>query len=179
MNKFLFTVFFLLFLMGCSEKKEELKSPILTLKEMGKLATAEYIITKVVRASDNKTWYKIGDRKILISCKASVKAGIDLTKIAETAVDSDLKKISIQLPPPQVLSFNLSAQNIKVEYTDVGLLRSDFSNAEINGIMQQAEIQIKNQISAMGILQSARENAGTFIRNFFTNAGFEEVVISY
>ena len=179
MNKFFFTIFFLLFLMGCSEKKPEQKSPVLTLKEMGKLATAEYIITKVVRASDNKTWYKIGDRKILISCKASIKAGVDLTKIAETSVDNDLKKISIKLPPPQVLSFNLSPQNIKVEYTEVGLLRNKFSNAEIDGIMQQAETQIKNQIAAMGILQTARENAGTFIRNFFTNAGFEEVAITY
>lgn len=40
------------------------------------LGTVEYTITKVVKADDNADWYKFGDRKILFTVKATMKAGI-------------------------------------------------------------------------------------------------------
>lgn len=37
-------------------------------------------IAKIIKASDDKTRYKIGDRKIIMTCKASLTAGIDLVR---------------------------------------------------------------------------------------------------
>jgi len=51
---------------------------VLGLQQMSELATSEYVVTKIIKANDNATWYKIGDRKILMTCKASLVAGIDL-----------------------------------------------------------------------------------------------------
>jgi hypothetical protein len=68
------------------------KQQVLTIREMGSLATTEYTITKLVKASDDKTWYKIGDRKILISCRATIKAGVDLSKLTANDIDINGKK---------------------------------------------------------------------------------------
>ncbi len=50
---------------------------------MSELASVEYVVTRIIKASDNKTWFKLGERKILISCQATLTAGIDLSKITE------------------------------------------------------------------------------------------------
>ena len=68
MNNFIksgFLLFPFLFLFSCNKKQAQpdLSQLILSLKETGELLTAEYTLTKVIRASDDATWYKIGDRK--------------------------------------------------------------------------------------------------------------------
>src|SRR5437868_12940314 len=83
---------------GCNSKKiKQQKEQVLQLREMNDLTTVEYIVTKVIRANDN-SWFKIGSRKILMSCQASLRAGIDLSKISEKNVIIHGKTIELELP---------------------------------------------------------------------------------
>lgn len=177
MKKKLFAVAAFLLVFGCSSEKKHRASSILELKELGKLATVEYLVSKVVRARDDQTWYKIGERKILISCKASIRAGVDLSKIGAQQIKQSENSISIQLPPPEIISFSLPPEKIKVEYVEVGIFRHRFNQSEIEGIMVQAERQIRRQMDSLNILQKAQESAATFVRHFFQQAGFEEVTV--
>lgn len=174
-----FSFVILVLLCSCSAKKETRPPAVFALQQIGKLATAEYMITRLVKAEDNQTWYKIGDRKILISCTASVKAGIDFTLLQPQQVAEHEKKVTVQLPPPQILSLNISPENIKVAYTDVGLFRDPFTATEIDKIMKTAERQIQQQITALQILNTARSNASAFVTRFLTAAGFTEVYVSF
>ena len=164
---------------GCSAPKEEPRPVVFSLQQIGKLATAEYQITRIVKAADNQTWYKWGDRKILISCAASVKAGIDFTQLKPQHVNQKEGKIFVQLPPPQILSLNLPPEGIKVAYTDVSVFRDPFSSSEINAIMQTAERQIQRQLTALDILTTARTNATAFVTRFLNGAGFNEVYVNF
>ncbi len=152
---------------------------VFTLQQIGKLATAEYWITRLVKAEDKLTWYKVGDRKILISCTASVKAGIDFSLLKPQQVAQQAEKISVQLPPPQLISLNIPPESIKVAYTDVGVFRDPFTTSEINSIMKTAERQIRTQINSLDILTTARTNAVNFVTRFLTAAGFKEVYVSF
>lgn len=154
-------------------------NPVLQLREMGQLATTEYELSKVVRARDEATWYKVGERRMLVSCRARIKAGIDLSQIRDIDIKVQGDKISIKLPPPQILTFSIPPENIRVVYSDVGLFRTPFSQAETNVIMQQAEKQIRRQADSLNILQKAQEGAAIFVRNFFEQAGYKEVSITY
>lgn len=174
-----FSLGILVLLFSCTAKKEEAKPVVFSLQQIGKLATAEYVITRLVKAEDNQTWYKIGDRKILISCTASVKAGIDFTMLQPQQVAQQEKKVTVQLPPPQILSLNIPPEGIKVAYTEVGLFRDPFTSTEINTIMKTAERQIQQQIAALDILSTARSNASAFVTRFLTTAGFTEVYVSF
>jgi hypothetical protein len=165
--------------MGCTGKKEAPKPVVFSLQQIGKLATAEYQITRIVKASDNQTWYKVGNRKILISCTASVKAGIDFTQLKPQQVAEQEEKVFVQLPRPEILTLNIPPDGIKVAYTDVGVFRDPFSSTEINAIMRTAENQIRRQVNGLDILATARTNASAFVTRFLTTAGFKEVYVSF
>jgi Protein of unknown function (DUF4230) len=167
-----------LFLLGCSQTARQ-KQQILALKTMSDLATTEFTVTKIVKANDNNTWYTMGDRKILISCQATIKAGIDLSQLKEEDIIASGKKIELHLPEPKLVSFNMPPANIKVEYEAIGPLRSDFSSAERDALMVQAEQQIRNSVEDMGVYKTAKEHTMTFFINYLRRLGFEDIKLNF
>jgi len=108
MRRCIYFLFILLISFSCNHKeKVERKQLVPLLKQLSDLATVEYVVTKIIKANDNKTWYKIGDRKILMSCKASLIAGIDLSKITEENINIRGNKITMILPRAKLLIVNI------------------------------------------------------------------------
>ena len=161
-----------------SNRLEEWAGKISTLPELG---TVEYVISKVVNASDDATWYKFGDRKILFSCKATVKAGIDLSKLTEDDIQANIKKksITINLPKPELFSFNMQPEDISLVYSKVALTRSSFSHADRLNILTQGEKDIREDIPNMGIINDAEVNARLFLEVFLKRAGYEKIKINF
>src|SRR5512139_157583 len=126
----------LMLLFSCKSEHKEMNE-VLAFKEMSELATVEYIVTKIVKAEDNQTWYKFGDRKILMSCEASIKAGIDFSKINEGDVTIEGKSISLVLPKAHFISMNIKPEDVRVEYVETGLFRDDFTTAERDALLAQ------------------------------------------
>lgn len=169
----------ILLLITACKKKDEKKPVILTLKEMSDLATVEYTVTKIIKANDNKTWFKIGDRKILMSCEATIKAGVDLNNISENNFRISGKDIKVQLPPPKVISLSIPPEKIKVEYQDISVFRDPFKTGERDQLASQAEAQIRNSIDSLGILEQAKANTSLFVHNTLKQMGYENITITY
>lgn len=176
MRKCLFLIF--TFLIGCG-KKDEQKPNIFTLRQMSDLATVEYTVTKVIKASDNKTWFKIGERKILMSCEAHIKAGIDMSAINEHSFTINEKNITLTLPPPKIISFSIPPEGIKIVYEETGVFRDKFKAADRDALAVQAEKQIRNSIESLGILQQAKVNTSLFVTNFLKRLGYENISINF
>jgi hypothetical protein len=162
------------------EKEHDLPSTILAIQQTGKLATAEYTLTKIIRASDDQTWYKVGDRKILMSCEAHLKAGVDLQRITKDnfTVEND-STITVVLPHAQLLSVDIPPNKIQVAYQDIGVLRDPFSAAEREQLLAQAERQIKGLAASLGILQTAETNAVTYMQHLLQQAGYKQVNVTF
>jgi len=160
-------------------KKQNSVNEVFALREMSELATVEYMVTKIIRASDDQTWYKVGDRKILMSCEASVKAGIDMSAIKEENISIDGKSISLVLPKAHLISVNIKPENIKVEYQETGLFRSNFTAAERDQLMAQGEAQIKRSVDSLGVIQTAETNASLFISNYLKQLGYNRIHIRF
>lgn len=160
------------------KQMEEQVGKITSLTELG---TVEYVVTKIVKANDNATWYKFGDRKILFSCKAILKAGIDLSKLEDSDIKANIEKksISIILPGAELLSVNLKPENIKLIYEKTSITRSSFSNKERDAILAQGEADILKSVPDMGIFDDAESNAKLFLEAFFKQAGFTNVNIEF
>jgi hypothetical protein len=152
---------------------------VLGLQKMSDLATAEYIVTKIIKANDNKTWFKIGDRKILMTCQASLVAGIDLSKLTEKDITIEGENISIVLPHASLLYININPEDIKTAYVDISPWRSDFTSQEKNQLAVQAENQIKGSVQSLGILITAETNASIFINNFLKSLGYKNIRINF
>lgn len=172
-------VILLLFASGCSKKNNEQKGILFSLREMSDLATVEYTVTKIIKANDNKTWFKIGDRRILMSCEAHIKAGIDMSSITEKDFTIDDKNITLTLPQPGVISLSIPAELIRVEFQDVSLFRDPYKTSERDQLASQAETQIRNSIYSLGILQQAKVNTSLFVNNLLVRLGYQNISISY
>ena len=124
------------------QTRQDPADKVLAIREMGDLATTEYTVTKIIKATDDKTWYKLGDRKILISVEAVLKSGIDLTQVKKENIKVEGTSITLTLPPPKLISINIPPEKIRVEYEEVGIFRTGFDNAERDALLAQAENQI-------------------------------------
>lgn len=176
--RLIFVVFIFLF-SACKQKTASPVDTVGMLREMDELATTEYTITKVVKASDNKTWFKPGERKILITCEAVIKAGIDMNGITEKDIQRSGKTITINLPAPRILSVNIPPEKIKVEFEKVTMLRDPFTSKERNDLMMQAEKQIKSGAVELGIIDQAKVNTQLLISRLLMQTGFEKVILTY
>ena len=181
MRLIILLLFYSLFITGCNSdsKKADKKQQVMSLQNMSDLATAEYVVTKIIKASDDKTWYKAGDRKILMTCKASLVAGIDLSKLSEDDILMDGENITINLPRAKLLYINIKPEDIKTAYEDVSLFRTKFTSEEKNELAVQAESQIKESIQNIGLLTTAETNASLFIDNFLKNLGYKNINIHF
>ncbi|MEO6453179.1 MAG: DUF4230 domain-containing protein [Ginsengibacter sp.] len=173
-------LFFFLLFNSCAHKQTlSPKQQVLALKEMSDLATVEYVVTKIIKASDNKTWYKLGERKILMSCQATLTAGIDLSKITEKDIDIEGKTIALILPHAKLIALNILPEDIKTEYEDVTVFRSAFTSAERDALAAQGERNIKSSVESLAILQTAEVNATLVFTNFLRRLGYEKVNIRF
>jgi hypothetical protein len=166
----------LLAALSCTNRKEKLQQ-VMALQQMNDLATVEYVVTKIIKANDNATWYKIGDRKILLSCRATLTAGIDLSQVKEQNIQISGDNIELTLPPAKLISLNINPEDISQEFEEVAVFRQHFKPSEINNLAAQAEEEIRNSIDSMGLLQTAQTNASLFITNFLRRLGYKTITI--
>ena len=174
----------LLALPGCaghSALEGTVQREIEAITAMKQLSLVEYRVSKIIKANDEGEWYKIGERKILLSCTAYLKAGVDLAAFGPDDVDIDWtgNRVTVAIPHATLLSLDMPASEIRVEYDHVTMLRQSFSAEERNALLRQGEKQIRDSVPSLGILEKADENARRFFESVFQKMGFESVEVSF
>ena len=134
-----------------------------------------------MKARDEGDWFKIGNRRILFSCTARLKAGIRLDAIPldRIVVDEEERSVSMVLPHAVVLSINIPPELIRLEYEDVTGFRSHFDDRERQALLKQGEREIVRDLPKLGILTEAEANAEEFFRSMLTQMGFENIQINF
>ncbi|MBQ9193610.1 MAG: DUF4230 domain-containing protein [Bacteroidales bacterium] len=177
-----FYIALLILTAGCARGPEDnTLREIEAISAMRQLSLVEYRVRKIVKADDEGEWYKIGDRKILLSCTAYLKAGIDLTGFSADDVDIDRLdgSVTVRLPHATLLSMDIPASEIREEFGQVTLLRSSFTAEERNALLRQGEKQIRDSVPSLGILEKAEENARRFFESVFSKMGFTSVEVVF
>ena len=173
-----------LLLSSCNKEEKE-SAWQQRIRQVSELGTVQYTVQKVVSNSD-ETWQIFGNRKILFSFKAVIKAGIDMDKFDTESVRISVdkkhktKSISVVLPQPEVLSYNISPDDVKVVYHQVSFLRTEYSVEELNAIEAKGELELKEdkELTDM-ILKDARQNAAMFMELLLRENGFTNVKITF
>ncbi|MBQ3882322.1 MAG: DUF4230 domain-containing protein [Bacteroidales bacterium] len=170
-------------LLGCSRKsaKDTPADGLEAITSVKELGLVEYRVRKIVKADDEGEWYKIGDRKILFSCTAYLKAGVDMSSftVDDIVMDRSNGKVSITVPHASLLTINIPSSEVRLEYDQVTLLRSSFSAQERNLILRQGEKSIRDSVPSLGILEKAEENARLFFEALFSKMGFTTVEVIF
>lgn len=158
MKKFVLFLLLPALLLSCNSKADQLTERIEKMKETPELGSVEYTIKKLIKADDVK-WYTIGDRKILFSCTAYLKAGIDLSELSMEDVLIEGNSVTVTLPHAKLLSLNMPAEEISLVYDRVSFFRSGFSAQQRMDLLVQAENDINEDIVNLGITADAETNA--------------------
>lgn len=182
MRRFVFMLFLSLpLLFSCRSVEEKgLDETMRSLSVAGELVTCEYTVSKVIKADDMVPW-KIGERKILFTCKAYLQAGVDMASYnpEKTVADPERKSIILVLPAPKLLSVNIPVEQIKQEYSHVTGLRFEFTAEERANFLKQGEASIRAEVSSMGILRDARINAESYFTALLTDLGYKDINIYF
>lgn len=161
--------------------EQKLSQKMAEMTEVAELGSVEYTVTKVVKASDDPSWYKVGDRKILFNCTAYLKAGIDLNKLdmSKVVVDEEKKSVVLTLPKAELLSLNMPPDKSTLVYENIATFRSKFTTAEKNRLLQLGEKSIRNDVTNLGILADAEKNTSSFFKSLLAQLGFEIITIKF
>ena len=174
----------LLLLSACSRGpslQDQLAGRIEQLSRTAELGTVEYTVRKAVKARDEGDWFKIGNRRILFSCTARIKAGINLEQVPreKLVVAEETRTVSLVLPHASVFSIDIPPEQIRLEYEDITGFRQRFSDQERQALLRQGEREIVRDLPKLGILAEAESNAEEFFRPMLEQMGFENIQIRF
>jgi hypothetical protein len=138
---------------------------------LSELVTVKYVIEKVVVLEDLK-WY--GENRVLLLAHGVVKGGVDLGRLKPDDITVTDRKISIKLPPAQVMDTYLDEKNTQVIERSTGLLRAFDKDLEQTA-RQNATDDIARAARGSGLKEEASQRARDQLKSLFLQLGFEEV----
>jgi hypothetical protein len=146
-------------------------SVVQEVQPLSDLVTVKYVMDKVVVLEDVK-WY--GENRVLLLAHGVVKAGVDLKRLSPADVTISDKKISLRLPPPQIMDAYLDDKNSQVIDHTTGLLRAFDKDLEQTARANAVD-DIARAARRAGILDDAQKQAEVQLGTFLHQAGFERV----
>ena len=161
--------------------KEKMNAKMAELEQTAELGSVEYVVKKVIKATDEAKWYQYGDRKILFGCTAYLKAGVDLSNFTneDVIIDEEESSIIVTLPHARLLSINMPPSETKLIYEQVPTFRGNFTASESNGLLKQGEEEILSQVEDLGILTDSEKNVKDFFKAMLTQMGFKVITIKF
>jgi hypothetical protein len=160
--------------LSSSAKSPQIYNTSTLLKQVqtiSELSTVKYVFEKLVIIEDVK-WY--GENKVMLIAHGIVKAGIDFQRMGTNDIQISDKKISITLPPTQIIDAFLDDKKTQVLERSTGLMRTFDRDLEQNA-RRQAVDDLKRAARYNGILKEADERARSQVKNLFQQLGFAEV----
>jgi hypothetical protein len=156
---------------GSGLHEENTATVIREVQTLSDLVTVKYVLEKVVILEDAK-WY--GENRVLLLAHGIVKAGMDLRRITPDDVTIAGKKISLRLPPPQIMDAYLDDKNSQVIDRTTGLLRVFDKDLEQTARANAVD-DLRRAARMDGILDEADKRARLELELFLRQAGFEQV----
>jgi hypothetical protein len=171
-----FAVLFMIFLLasGCSSGKDKIFGMIQSCSELAtlKVTLSKYIFAEQV---NRILMIPIGHTQFVAQSEVILKYGIKMDRIMKEDIKLDKNKISIILPPVELLDFNYSPKlDIVEEYTTMHNWVT-----QIAGIMRQAEDSVRSNLQYLDIKNECRQKTRDVLTRIFRNSGFTDIDISF
>lgn len=166
---------------SCTSADDKRAMVVGKLMEAGELASMEVRLTKYVTAKKERAALFIipmADADFVAHTEAVVKAGIDLGKLEYEDVVISGKRISLNLPPVQMVNFSYPSEKFKV-ITRTEFFFQNISLKEIDDFYRQAELDIRESINYLGLEEDCKEKTTVLLKGFLKQMGFEEIYIKY
>jgi len=152
-------------------------------KKASKLATTEFTIDKIVYGVKRKRllWLvKLNQAQFIAHSQAIVKAGVDLNKLKQENVSIQEKRISLKLPPVEVINFSYPAEKFRADTLISGdAFLNKISLRDQEKFFQDAETDIRNSLKYMDIVKTTEKKTRVMIEALLRTMGYEEIYIDF
>lgn len=150
---------------------------------LGKLELVKYHIKDVFTKEKEKKYmlsvFNTRDRVMLVIAGEAIGC-IDMAKLDSTALQIHGDTLHVQLPEPELCTFRIDQANSQVIEADFSLtsFSDKYTTEFVQQAMREAEAFVRDNALEQGILDETRERARLFLKPFFMQLGFAEVVFS-
>ena len=145
---------------------------------LSQLTTVKYVLQKVVgreEPADSPLGQMFsGMNRVIIIAHGVIKAGVDFEHLAAGDITVTDRRVSIRLPPSQILDAYLDDQQTQVVERSTGLFRP-FDKQLEQTVRAAAVDDLRRAARVQGILKDADERAREQLKNLFEQLGFQEV----
>ncbi len=196
-NGVVISIIALFSVIACREPAERLREPAdlaLGFREVAELGTLEVHFTKIIvgeKEAKKKWLFLTGSSRALhvAMSEAVVRLGIDLNRLAPDDVKVSGERISVLLPPIEILDFNYDPTRFQVDnelsdYHRTGTLsltseQADFRASEIEEVYRKAERQVREQLPYKKLQRMGERRTALFFSSYLEKAGFREVFVNF
>ncbi|WP_460542135.1 DUF4230 domain-containing protein [Echinicola sediminis] len=153
------------------------------IQQASDLATTEFVIDKVVFGTKTKKllFINISQAQFLAYSKASVKTGIDLSKISAEDIVIDQQRISLHLPAIEVINFSYPPSSFVEDslISDTRALLNKINIRDQEEFFRMAELDIRSNLQYMGLVRTSQEHTRKMFKVLLSSLGFREIYISF
>jgi hypothetical protein len=145
-------------------------------RSLARLETSQYTVEKIITTEIGQGVfaYLLQDRLLLVA-HGTVIAGVDMEKLKPGDMRVEGGVLNVQLPDAEVFIATLDNEKTYVYDRDTGILRKAVQNLETLA-RQTAEKEIRAAAIEDGILETAKQNAETYLSRFFLSLGYADVI---
>lgn len=156
---------------------------VTAIRDLSRLETTSYHVERVVDLTETQErlfGLVEAEDALLLVAAGDVIAGIDFGKLEDEHVDADWeqKRVTLTLPPPEILTSRLDNEHTYVHTRDTDLLADRNERLETKA-RNEAERLIVEAAHEAGVLKRARDNARRTVDSLVRSLGFEEVEIRF
>lgn len=147
------------------------------IRQVNRMEFASLAVTKTIK-TERTDWYKVGKRIGVYSYDTYLKAFMDLNLLApdDFEFDEENKTVRVTLPPVQIVIAGRD-MDMKKEYENVGMLRTEISSQERAKMKEMANTELKKELAGnpeykQQLETKARMKARSYFETLFRNAGY-------
>jgi Protein of unknown function (DUF4230) len=135
-------------------------------QKVAKLVSSETTLRDVVIYEDS--WYGSTKRSLVV-VTGKVLAGINLDIGSSVQIDEKAKRITINLPQPQILGIEITEMKT---YDEQRGLWNPFNAADRDALFQNAREQLEKTSRDLKITETARQSARELLEGMFASNGY-------
>ena len=151
-------------------------------RELGDLSSVEYTATTVVervRARPGISGLLLGDDRVTMLVVGKIRAGVDLSGLRPSDVQTNDRRIRVRLPRARVLSVELLPEASRIFDSRRSWLFSEYEGLEVEA-MDEARRRLREEATQNAeMLGIAETLARLQLTEFLRKAGFQEIEITF
>lgn len=168
----------------CCQRPAKRSFVVSRIRSASKLATTEFVLTKLIMARQDKKLLfliNLNTATFLAHTEATVKTGIDLSKLKEKNISITDDRINLTLPPVEVINFSYPAEKFKVDadYTTEKVLMNQMSVETVDELYRQGELEIRRSLQYIGVVEATEAKTRMLVESLLKTLGYNEVYIDF